>query len=78
LTLALTEQKLRAAIQTLPDDERHVIELRFGVDGEAQPLGVREIARRLGMTARRVQSLEARGLERLSLNREIQALRDAA
>ena len=78
LTLALTEQKLRAAIQTLPEDERHVIELRFGVDGEAQPLGVREIARRLGITTRRVQSLEARGLERLSLNREIQALRDAA
>ena len=63
---------------TLPDDERHVIELRFGVDGEAQPLSVREIARRLGLTARRVQTLETRGLERLSLNREIQALRDAA
>jgi RNA polymerase primary sigma factor len=78
LTLSLTEQKLRAAIQTLPDDERHVIELRFGVDGEAQPLSVKEIARRLNLTPRRVQTLETRGLERLSLNREIQALRDAA
>src|SRR5438270_1612778 len=78
VTLSLTEEKLRAAVQTLPDDERHVIELRFGVDGEAQPLSVREIARRLGLTARRVQTLETRGLERLSLNREIQALRDAA
>jgi RNA polymerase primary sigma factor len=78
LTLALTEQKLRAAVQTLPEEERRIIELRFGVDGEAQPLSVREIARRLGLTARRVQTLEAKGLERLSLNREIQALRDAA
>jgi RNA polymerase primary sigma factor len=78
LTLSLTEQKLRAAIKTLPEDERRIIELRFGVDGEAQPLSVKEIARRLGMTSRRVQTLEAKGLERLSLNREIQALREAA
>lgn len=78
LTLLLTEQKLRAAIRTLPEDERRIIELRFGVDGEAQPLSVKEIARRMGLTTRRVQSLEAKGLERLSLNREIQALREAA
>jgi RNA polymerase primary sigma factor len=78
LTLALTQEKLRAAVRTLPDDERRIIELRFGVDGEAQPLTVKEIARKLGITARRVQSLEASGLERLSLNREIQALREAA
>jgi RNA polymerase primary sigma factor len=78
LTLSLTEQKLRAAVRTLPDEERQIIELRFGVDGEPQPLSVKEIARRLGMTSRRVQALETRGLERLSLNREIQALREAA
>jgi len=78
LTLALTEQKLRAAIQKLPDEERQIIELRFGLDGEAEPLTVKEIARRLGLTARRVQTLEAKGLERLALNREIQAIREAA
>jgi len=78
LTLSLTQAKLRDAIATLPKDERQIIELRFGVDGEGQPLGIKEIARRLGMPSRRVQALEAQGLERLSLNREIQALREAA
>jgi RNA polymerase primary sigma factor len=78
LTLSLTQQKLRDAISTLPDDERRIIELRFGVDGEGQPLSIREIARRLGIPAKRVQALETSGLERLSLNREIQALREAA
>lgn len=78
LTLSLTQQKLRDAISTLPEDERTIIALRFGVDGESQPLSIKEIARRLGLTSRRVQALEAKGLERLSLNREIQALREAA
>jgi RNA polymerase primary sigma factor len=78
LTLSLTQQKLRDAVRTLPPDERQIIELRFGLDGEGQPLSIKEIARRLKLTARRVQALETEGLERLSLNREIQALREAA
>jgi RNA polymerase primary sigma factor len=78
LTLSLTQRKLHDALATLPDDEREVLGLRFGMDGEGQPLSVREIAQRLGVTAKRVHALEAQGLERLSLNREIQALREAA
>ena len=78
LTLSLTQQKLRDALRTLPEDEREVVSLRFGLDGDPQPQTIQEIARRLGLTARRVQTLQAQGLERLSLNREIQALREAA
>jgi RNA polymerase primary sigma factor len=78
LTLSLTQQKLRDAISTLPEQERHIIELRFGVDSEPQPLTIKEIARRMRIPARKVQALEASGLERLALNREIQALREAA
>ena len=78
VTVSLTQQKLRDAINTLPEGERAIIELRFGVDGEPQPLTIKEIARRLRISARRVQELEASGLERLALNREIQALNDAA
>src|SRR5919108_2097003 len=78
LTLSLTQQKLRDALRTLPDDEREVVGLRFGLDGESQPQTIQETARRLGLTTRRVQTLQAQGLERLSLNREIQALREAA
>ncbi len=78
LTLSLTQQKLRDALRTLPADEREVVSLRFGLDGESQPQTIQETARRLGLTTRRVQTLQAQGLERLSLNREIQALREAA
>ena len=78
LTLSLTQQKLRDAISTLPEEERQIIELRFGVDSEPQPLTIKEIARRMRIPARKVQALEASGLERLALNREIQALREAA
>jgi RNA polymerase primary sigma factor len=78
LTLSLTQRKLRDALDTLPDDEREVLGLRFGMDGEGQPLSVKEISQRLGITTKRVHMLEAQGLERLSLNREIQALREAA
>ncbi|HVH64821.1 MAG TPA: sigma-70 family RNA polymerase sigma factor [Candidatus Acidoferrum sp.] len=78
LTLSLTQQKLRAALQTLPEDEREVVSLRFGLNGDSHPQTIQEIARRLGITSRRVQTLQAQGLERLSLNREIQALREAA
>lgn len=78
LTLSLTQQKLRDALRTLPEDEREVVTLRFGLNGDPQPQTIQEIARRLGLTTRRVQALQAQGLERLSLNREIQALREAA
>jgi RNA polymerase primary sigma factor len=78
MTLSLTQQKLRDAVRTLPDDEREVVSLRFGINGDGLPHSITDIARRLGSTPKRVQSLEAKGLERLSLNREIQSLREVA
>jgi RNA polymerase primary sigma factor len=78
VTVSLTRQKLKEALDSLPAEERQVIALHYDLDGAGHPLTVREIARRLRITGRRVHELEAKALERLALNREIQAVREAA
>ncbi|GAA1202305.1 sigma-70 family RNA polymerase sigma factor [Prauserella alba] len=56
--------ELNAALETLPAQEATVLALRYGLtDGDAHT--VPDIARRLGLTRKRVRSLEERGLSRL-------------
>ena len=55
-----------------------MIKLRFGLDGDRDPVSVRETARRLEVRPADVQKLERHALEELALRREISALRDAA
>ncbi|MBB3665111.1 RNA polymerase primary sigma factor/RNA polymerase nonessential primary-like sigma factor [Prauserella sediminis] len=56
--------ELNAALETLPAQEATVLALRYGLtDGD--PHTVPDIARRLGLTRKRVRSLEERGLSRL-------------
>ena len=73
LRVSLLAEALRAALSTLPEIERRVIELRYGVDGEG-PQTVGEVARRLALPRARVRELELRALERLAVERELQAL----
>ena len=73
----LTEETLRQTVAELPEIERDVIRLRYGIDG-GQPKPLREAGRELGLSAERVRQLEARALRRLAARREIDALRDAA
>jgi len=72
----LTEQALRDAVERLPEDQRQVIELRFGLVGN-EPASLEETSRRLGTTADRVRRVERRALSLLAVNREIEALRAA-
>ena len=65
-------------MRALPEREREVIKLRFGLNGERDPVSVRETARRLEIRPADVQKLERHALEELALRREITALRDAA
>jgi RNA polymerase primary sigma factor len=76
--VSLREDAVRQALRGLTDTERAVVELRYGLDGEQQPVGVQEIGKRLGLRQSEVRTLERRALEHLSTVREIEALREAA
>jgi RNA polymerase primary sigma factor len=76
--VSLEEETLHRALEELPEREREVLKLRYGLDDEAQPNSLEEIGRRLGLTRERVRQIEARGLERLAMHREVGGLRPAA
>ncbi|HUH15418.1 MAG TPA: sigma-70 family RNA polymerase sigma factor [Gaiellaceae bacterium] len=75
--ISLTESTLHRALEALPDREREVLELRYGL-GREEPQSLEEIGRRLGVTRERIRQIEATALERLAVSREIDALRSAA
>jgi len=65
---ALRREAVRAALRKLPDKERRILELRFGFDGEQQPLET--IGQELGLTRERVRQLEREGLAQLATELE--------
>src|SRR4051812_7494778 len=75
--VSLSEDTLRRALAELPERERTVVELRYGIAG-GEPTPLREIGRRLGITPERVRQIESRALGRLGRMRELEALRQAA
>jgi RNA polymerase primary sigma factor len=77
VTTDLVAEQLREAVHTLPENERTVITLRFGLDRE-EPQALRETGRRLGLSSERVRQLEDQALRRLSRDESVAALRDAA
>ncbi len=76
--IALRDDALQRALGQLPEQERNVVALRYGVDGADGPVGIREASRRLGITQPETRKLEERALERLAGLREVEALREAA
>jgi RNA polymerase primary sigma factor len=75
--VSLSEETLRRALEELPDRERTVVEMRYGIAG-GDPTPLREIGRQLGITPERVRQIESRALGRLGRMRELEALRQAA
>ena len=73
----LAEQALHKAIEGLSEREQEVLTLRYGL-GEQEPKSLETIGQHLGITRERVRQIEAQALERLAVNREIEALREAA
>jgi RNA polymerase primary sigma factor len=63
---------LAGVLQDLPDRERTVVTLRFGLGGEA-PLTLARIGQRLGLTRERVRQIESTALQHL---RRLLAARD--
>ncbi|HEV2712842.1 MAG TPA: sigma-70 family RNA polymerase sigma factor [Gaiellaceae bacterium] len=78
LTVSLVEDTLRQAIAELPEREREVVQLRYGLNGDGDPHSLEAIGRELGLTRERVRQIEAKALERLAMNRELEAMSDAA
>jgi RNA polymerase primary sigma factor len=72
--VSLAENAVRNAVETLPDREREVVKLRYGMDGDPDPKSLEEIGRQLGLTRERVRQIEARALARLAERREVAAL----
>jgi RNA polymerase primary sigma factor len=77
LELELTDATLRQAAAALPEVERQVLVLRYGIEDGA-PRGLSDASRALGMPRGELVALEEKALERLELEREIRALRSAA
>ncbi|HEY8029463.1 MAG TPA: sigma-70 family RNA polymerase sigma factor [Gaiellaceae bacterium] len=78
VVLGLSEQTLRKAIEKLPDREKQVIKLRYGMDGDPDPKSLEQIGREMGITRERVRQIELQALQRLAGQREVAALSPAA
>jgi RNA polymerase primary sigma factor len=74
LTISLRQEAIRRAVAKLPDREQEILKLRFGMDGDPDPQSLEQIGKRLGLTRERVRQIEAQALERLSVERELEAL----
>jgi len=73
----LTERALHNAVAELSEREQQILNLRYGLSGDADPKSLEEIGRILGITRERVRQLEAEALRRLAERREIAALKAA-
>jgi RNA polymerase primary sigma factor len=76
--VSLAENAVRHAVETLPEREKAVVKLRYGMDGDPDPKSLEEIGRIMGLTRERVRQIESQALQRLAERREIEALEGAA
>ncbi len=74
--VSLRQEVVRRAMSSLPDPQRTVLELRFGLAG-ATPRTIDEVVAQLGLSRNKVRRLEADGLARLGRAREIVSLHEA-
>ena len=75
LDLSLRRDALRRAVAELPESEREMITMRYGVGADDDdPCPLTEVARRMGLTRNRARAVEGRALARLAQQREIEAL----
>jgi RNA polymerase primary sigma factor len=73
----LRQEALREALENLSYRERHVLELRYGLDGQ-RPRTLDEVGRVFNITRERVRQVEENTLKRLQSLAETQKLRDEA
>jgi RNA polymerase primary sigma factor len=74
-SLSLRREDIELALASLPDRERKVIELRFGLTG-AQPCTLEEVGKAFGVTRERIRQIENNTLKKLQSLPEAQGLKD--
>ena len=74
-SLSLRRGDVELALASLPERERRVIELRYGLDG-SQPCTLEEVGRAFGVTRERIRQIENNTLKKLEGLPEAQALKD--
>jgi RNA polymerase primary sigma factor len=73
----LQREDIQRALNALPDRERQVIELRYGLRGH-EPLTLEEVGRAFGVTRERIRQIENNTLKKLKQLPEAQRLREFA
>jgi len=73
----LQKEGVQKALAALPERERQVIELRYGLNG-AEPLTLEEVGRTFGVTRERIRQIENNTLKKLQRLPEAQMLREAS
>jgi RNA polymerase primary sigma factor len=71
----LDKEALRAALESLSDRERRVLELRYGLDGQ-HPRTLEEVARSFSVTRERIRQIENQSIRKLQNLPESQQLRN--
>jgi RNA polymerase primary sigma factor len=74
-SLSLRREDIENALASLPERERKVIELRFGLTG-AQPCTLEEVGKAFGVTRERIRQIENNTLKKLESLPEAQGLKD--
>jgi RNA polymerase primary sigma factor len=74
---ALRDTDVRRALAALPERERRVLELRFGLTGD-QPRTLEEVGKAFGVTRERIRQIENNTLRKLQALPEAQRLRESA
>jgi RNA polymerase primary sigma factor len=78
VSVSLRREAVRRAVSELPDPERSVVKLRYGLNGDPRPKSIEEVVRQLDMPRERVRRVESDALRRLARMRELEALEEAA
>jgi RNA polymerase primary sigma factor len=76
-TERLQREDIQRALDALPERERQVIELRYGLRGH-EPLTLEEVGRAFGVTRERIRQIENNTLKKLKQLPEAQRLRELA
>ena len=61
---------LKSAIETLPDVDRRVLIMRFGMDGFSEHT-LRQIGEAFSLTKQRIEQIEKKAISKLKKNRQV-------